>query len=441
MPSPFFKGKIVSTVYKILLCDVLNPITDKKAMLTRQAAIVLKPSKSGFKIHKIGPSNKIVASFPGASIIDRSGHLALPGFFDMHFHWVQDDVRLMPKDSLLEWLSKYTWPYEMKFKSKKYSKEKAKKFSQELLSVGTLGGAIYASIHGHTVDDALENFKGDFIAGNVLMTMNSPKGLSQTREQALNLVESLSAKWGKAYAMTPRFAPTTHPDVMKAGAWLAKKRGSFIQTHLSETKAEIEYVLDLYKKHDGYENIPSYTDIYKKCGMLGKKTIMGHGIHLSKDELATLSKTGTVIAHCPTSNAPVKEKGLGSGLFDFKKIEKAGVRWALGSDIGGGPFLSMFDVMQSFVEQNKKAKVSGATFTKALYRATKSGAEVLGLHKKMGSLDEGMLANLILVESPKGKNAEEALVNLHKPFQKKREGYLDLVIETYYAGEALYSKI
>ncbi|MFX3675667.1 MAG: amidohydrolase family protein [bacterium] len=325
----------MSTVYKILLCDVLNPITDKKAKLTRQAAIVLKSTKAGFKIHKVGPSNKIVPIFPGATIIDRSGQLALPGFFDMHFHWVQDDVRLMPKDSLLEWLSKYTWPYEMKFKSKKYSKEKAKKFSKELLSVGTLGGAVYASIHGHTVDDALENFTGNYIAGNVLMTMNSPKGLSQTREQALKLIESLSAKWGKAYAMTPRFAPTTHPDVMKAGAWLAKKRGSFIQTHLSESKDEINYVLGLYKDHQGFENIPTYTDIYKKCGMLGKKTIMGHGIHLSPDELITLSKTGTVIAHCPTSNAPVKDKGLGSGLFNFKKIEKAGVRWPLAAILVG----------------------------------------------------------------------------------------------------------
>src|SRR5690606_28816968 len=195
----------------------------------------------------------------------------------------------------------------------------AKKFSKELLSVGTLGGAVYASIHGHTVDHALESFVGDYVVGNVLMTMNSPKGLIQSKENALTLIESLSAKWGKKYAMTPRFAPTTHPDVMKAGAWLAKKRGSFIQTHLSETKAEIDYVLGLYKEQEGFEKTKTYTDIYKKCGVLGKKTIMGHGIHLSPAELKTLAQTKTAIAHCPTSNAPVKELGLGSGLFDFKK--------------------------------------------------------------------------------------------------------------------------
>ncbi len=429
----------MSTVYKIFLCDVLNPITDTKAKLTRQAALVLKRTKSGYKVHEIGPSKTILPKYPNSVLVDRSGMLAMPGFFDMHFHWVQDDVRLMPKDSLLEWLSKYTWPYEMKFKSKKYSKQKAKKFSKELLSVGTLGGAIYASIHGHTVDDALENFVGDYIAGNVLMTMNSPKGLSQTREQALTLIESLSAKWGKAYAMTPRFAPTTHPDVMKAGAWLAKKRGSFIQTHLSESENEIDYVLEMYKKMEGFEKTDNYTDIYRKCGVLGSKTIMGHGIHLSKGELETLAKTKTVIAHCPTSNAPVKDKGLGSGLFDFRKTEKAGVRWALASDIGGGPFLSMFDVMQSFVQQNAKAKVKGATYTKALFRATRAGAEVLGLSKKAGALEEGFNANFIFVPTPKGKTPEEALTNLHKPFKAKREKSLSVVSEAYFNGEVVYS--
>ena len=55
-------------------------------------------------------------------------------------------------------------------------------------------------------------------------------------------------------------------------------------------------VLEMYKKMEGFERTDNYTDIYKKCGMLGSKTIMGHGIHLSKGELETLAKTKTVIA-------------------------------------------------------------------------------------------------------------------------------------------------
>src|SRR5690606_22197023 len=129
----------------------------------------------------------------------------------------------------------------------------------------------------------------------------------------------------------------------------------FKQTHLSETRAEIDFTLSLYReKFPEFKKVRSYTEIYEKVGMLGKRSPMGHAIHLSAAELKTLSQTKTAIVHCPTSNAPIKDLGLGSGLFDFRRTEKARVRWALGSDIGGGPFLCMLDVMRSFVEQNRR---------------------------------------------------------------------------------------
>jgi guanine deaminase len=165
---------------------------------------------------------------------------------------------------------------------------------------------------------------------------------------------------------------------------------------------------------------------------------MGHGIHLNEAELKILSKTKTSVIHCPTSNAPISERGLGSGLFDFKKTEKAKVRWALGSDIGGGPFLSMFDVMRSFVDQNKRAGIKGATFVKALYRSTLAGAEILGVDKMTGNLKPGKAANFIVVDiKSKAANPELLLKNIVAPLVKKREAYDDLVKAVYYHGKSL----
>ena len=59
------------------------------------------------------------------------------------------------------------------------------------------------------------------------------------------------------------------------------------------------------------------------------------------------------MAHCPTSNAPIRQGGAWVGLFDLKTISKAKIPWGLGSDIGAGPHLSMIDVMNSFVKQQK----------------------------------------------------------------------------------------
>lgn len=426
---------------KIYLCSYINPINDKKCEFVREGAIVVKNNKFLDK----GDAYKILKKFQtqNAQIINLSNKLIMPTFFDMHFHWVQDDVRLMPKDSLLEWLSKYTWPYEEKFKSLDYTKKKVVQFGEELLSVGTLGGACYASIHPHTVELALDTFKGDFIIGNVLMTMNSPKYLVQTASNAIATVKKLSSKYKHRYALTPRFAPTTSPAVMKETARIAKKNKSFIQTHLSETENEIEYVKSIYKNIKGFENVKNYTEIYKKCEILSAKTIMGHGIYLSQDELTILKKTKTAIAHCPTSNAPIKEKGLGSGLFDFKLIEKNKISWALGSDIGGGPYLSMLDVMRSFVIQNKKNKNIAATYVKAFYRATIAGAKILKLEKTNGNLDKNKLANFIVVKTPKRKineTAEDILQSVVGPLKKDRNNSSTLVEQTYYNGERVYSR-
>lgn len=430
--------------HQIILGDYINPISDKSSELVRGGAIVLKKARHGWVISDKGHKEKILKKYGTArvqKVLDYSDYLLLPGFYDMHFHWVQDDVRLMPKDSLLTWLSTYTWPYESKFKSKRYTKQRVKRFAQELASVGTLGGACYSSLHGHTVDEALDHFVGDFIVGNVLMTMNSPTYLLQTKKNALEIIREKAKKFKSRYAMTPRFAPTTHPEVMKEGAKIARKNHSFIQTHLSETPQEIDYVLSMYRELPGFEDVTSYTEIYQRCDILGAQTIMGHGIHLSPKELTLLKKTKTKIAHCPTSNAPVKQGGLGSGLFDFIKTEKAKIDWALASDIGGGPFLSMFDVMRSFVAQNKKNQQ--ATYQKALYRSTLAGAKMLGLEQTSGSLDKEKFANFIAVESPKkkkGESAETVLEQLIKTCAKNRAGYSDLVEMTYFKGELIFSR-
>jgi guanine deaminase len=421
---------------------ILNPQSDDKCDYFPHGLLVTETSAKSSKIKDVLPLEKGVKKY-GPLMTSKNtkdfGHsVIMPGFYDMHFHWVQDDVREMPKDSLLEWLQKYTFPTEMKFKDKKFAQNKADFFFKNLTRHGTVGGACYSSIHEHAVDAAIKKAKGHFVIGNVLMNMHSPEELTQTEEQALKLTKKLIDKHGKKHCFTPRFAITTTPKVMKEGSKMADKAGCFKQTHLSETPQEIEFVLSIYRQIPGFDKVKTYTQIYEKTGMLGKRSLMGHGIHLSDKELLTLKKTRTSLIHCPTSNAPWKEKGLGSGLFDFKKVEKSKVRWALGSDIGGGPFLSMFDVMRSFVDQNKRKGAEGATFVKALYRSTLAGAEILEIGKKAGNLNKGKEASFIVVPMMKSKlpsDAEVLLKDLIEPHKKQRNKYSEFVKEVYLNGQ------
>jgi len=423
---------------------ILNPQSDKKCDYYPSGLLVVekigKHSKIkdilsltlGLKKYQKKMTQKNTVNF-GTSVI-------MPSFFDMHFHWVQDDVRQMPKDSLLGWLEKYTFPTEMKYSEKAYAEQKAEDFFKHLIRTGTMGGACYSSIHEHALVAAMKHVKGDFVIGNVLMNMNSPLELVQSEKDSLGLTKRLLKKFGARHAFTPRFAITTTPKVMLEGSKLADKAKAFKQTHLSETTQEIDFVLSLYRALPGFEKVSSYTEIYEKTGMLGKRSLMGHGIHLSNKELKVLNKTLTSVIHCPTSNAPHEEYGLGSGLFDFKKIEKNKVRWALGSDIGGGPFLSMFDVMRSFVQQNQRQRISGATYVKALYRSTLAGAEILE-QKKTGNLNINKEANFIVVPAHgKAKTAEELLKKIIIPHENKRGAYDDLVTAVYHHGHNVFQK-
>ncbi len=428
---------------------ILNPLSDKECQYLPDGLLVLAwhQTKKSWLIKEILPwtkgEKKYHRYFDKKHLFHLEESVIMPSFFDMHFHWVQDDVRLMPKDSLLEWLEKYTFPTEMKFSNKEYAVTRAKYFFDYLLQTGTLGGACYSSIHTHALEAAMKYAKGDFIIGNVLMNMYSPEELTQSEAESLKITDKFTKKFKERFAFTPRFAITTTPKVMSEGAKMADKNKSFKQTHLSETKAEISFVLSIYKKIKGFEKVKTYTEIYEKTNMLGPKSLMGHGIHLGAKELATLHKTKTSIVHCPTSNAPHEDLGLGSGLFDFKKVEAAKVRWALGSDIGGGPYLSMFDVMRSFVSQNKQKKRSGATYIKALYRSTLAGASLLGMEKKKGNLAAGKIANFIVVpfpteQAPKG--AEELLKSIIEPLSSIRSAYDLVVTHTFLNGDCVYQK-
>lgn len=434
---------MASQKYQFYIGTFLNPVSDTECKFLLNGLLAVKNGKIKDLMSIEKGVKKYASEITKSNTTDFGHALIMPGFFDMHFHWVQDDVREMPKDSLLEWLEKYTFPTEMKYANKNYAEKKAKGFFKKLSATGTIGGACYSSIHENAIHAAMDHVKGDFVIGNVLMNMYSPEALTQSEDESLELTKKLIKKYGKRHCFTPRFAITTTPKVMSKGSKMADKAKCFKQTHLSETPAEIDFVLSIYKRLPGFEKVTSYTEIYEKTGMLGKRSLMGHGIHLSDKELKVLSKTETSIIHCPTSNAPIKDKGLGSGLFDFKKIEKHKVSWALGSDIGGGPFLSMFDVMRSFVDQNRKKNIKGATYIKALYRSTMASAEIMGLAKSAGNFKKNKDANFIVVPMKKNvkvKNAEDALQKIVGQFKLSRKNYGNLVSHTCYQGTFIFAR-
>lgn len=378
----------------------------------------------------------------GENQIKREKGLLMPPFFDMHFHWVQDKVREMPKASLLEWLEKYTFPKEAEFADPDFAEAQAQHFWKRILATGTVGGLCFSSIHKTALEVAMRYAPEHFRIGNVLMTMNSPDNLTQAEADAIEFNNWAAERYGKRHVASPRFAPTTGPDVIAASAVAASNVDGFSQTHMCETHEEIEWVKSIYNELPGFEDIDSYIQVYERTGFLGPRTVLGHCIHLTDAEWNLMAETDTVIASCPTSNGPLEECGLGSGLFDFQRADREGVRWALGTDIGGGPYLSMLDVMASFVRQNKAGGNYTATYSRALFRSTLTGANILGLGEQKGSFGLGKDLDFIAVKASAEQldagSADAVLKRVIVPHESDRESFESLVLKTVVEGETVF---
>ena len=173
------------------------------------------------------------------------------------------------------------------------------------------------------------------------------------------------------------------------------------QSHLSENLDEIAWVRELFPQ------AIDYTDVYDRAGLLGPRTVMAHGVHLSARELDRLAATGTMLAHCPTSNA-----ALGSGRMPLELIRKHGVDWVLATDVGEGPLLSQLDVMRACLEQH--AGHAEIAATEALSRSTAiPGAFLARLDPTLaglGTFEPGAPAHIVALPRPAGRADAEGLL-------------------------------
>ena len=179
--------------FKIIIGNIVSPVDDQTANYFQEHCMLIKESGNGYIIQELFSLRELKEKayrYKDHEILDFTGKLIIPTFCDIHFHWVQNDVREMPKDNLLDWLKNHTWPTEANYQNEQYSQKKAIEFSKALIQAGTLSGAVYGSIHEHSVNHAHEYFPGDFIVGNVQMTMNSPDDLLQQKEKQSNYLES-----------------------------------------------------------------------------------------------------------------------------------------------------------------------------------------------------------------------------------------------------------
>jgi guanine deaminase len=334
---------------------------------------------------------------PGTRVVDYGPDaLISAGFIDCHVHFPQTQIIGAGGLQLLDWLNEYTFVAEQRFADAKLARAVAKVFLRECLRNGVTTSAVHCTVHPQSVDALFEEAEGlglRTIAGKVLMDRNAPRKLLDTARDGYDQSKALIGRWhgrGRSmYAITPRFAATSSPAQLEAaGALKAEHPDCFLQSHVAENRQEGEWIRKLYPERDGY------LDVYDHYGLLGRRAIYGHGIWLTEAELLRCHQTGTAIAHCPTSNF-----FLGSGCLDLGKLVKPArpVRVGLATDVGAG---TSFSMLQTMNESYKAAQLHGRSLpaTHAFYLATRGAAHALYLEDTIGSVAQGMEADLVVLD-------------------------------------------
>src|SRR5690606_22054053 len=333
----------------------------------------------------------------GARVIDHRPHLILPGFIDAHAHFPQMQVIASYGAELLDWLNNYTFPEETRFRDAQHGRRIARLFLDEMVRPGTSTVSAYCSVHKQSAEAFFsESHERNMlnVAGKVMMDRNAPEGLLDTPQSSYDDTNALIAEWhGKGrqlYAITPRFAITSSPEQLEMAGALAREFPDLhMQTHLSENHAEIAFTRELYPWSR------DYTDVYEHYGLLGKRALFGHCIHLSEREADALSDSGSVAVFCPTSNL-----FLGSGLFGYQRYRTRAkpLRIATATDVGGGTSYSMLRTMD---EGYKVIALNGEKLNPfaSFWQLTRGNAETLSIADRVGTLDDGTDADLVVLDA------------------------------------------
>jgi cytosine/adenosine deaminase-related metal-dependent hydrolase len=373
---------------------------DSRRRVIRDGAVMTESSN----IVDVGKTEELHRKYSPEHTIDASRKLVIPGLIDCHVHLAQALIRGCADDvSLLDWLGKYVWPLQGNYDAED-GKTSAKLCMLEMIKSGTTS-FIESMIHTrYGFDGIASTVDKSGMRGYLAKTlMDMPaygrrrmmhEGMIEDGERSLAETITMFDRWnGKANGRIgvwfgPRPPGGCSKTLYERIAEEAAKRKAGITIHLCEVKEDLRYVRRKFKK--------SPIAFAKEVGLLTPRTVLVHAVWLTGRDIATLSKTRTNVSHCPSSNTK-----LASGIALVPEMLERGVNVALGCD--GGPSNNSYDMIREMklAAYLHKVRLSDPMTMPAetlLEMATVGGARAIGMSDKLGTLEPGKLADIVLVD-------------------------------------------
>ncbi|MFH9855219.1 8-oxoguanine deaminase [Streptomyces althioticus] len=360
---------------------------------------------AGDRIESLGPGPAPEGLENVARRIDATGHLATPGLVNTHHHFYQWLTRGLATDhNLFDWLVALypTWA--------RIDEAMVHAAAQGSLAMMARGGVTTAMDHHYVfprgsgdLSEAIVTAARDMGVRFTLARGSMDRGESdgglppdfavETLDDALAATEetvrrhhdtSPGAMTQVAVAPCSPFSVST--ELMRQGAELARRLGVRLHTHGSETVEEEKFCHELFGMGP--------TDYFESTGWLGDDVWMAHCVHMNDSDIAAFARTGTGVAHCPSSNAR-----LAAGIARVPDMLAAGVPVGLGVDgTASNESGELHTELRNALLINRLGahREKALTARQALRLGTHGGARVLGRADEIGSLEPGKLADLVL---------------------------------------------
>jgi len=402
-------------------CDILIKnadwvITmDKTRRIIRNGAIAIR----GNKIMKVGKSDQLEKEYTAQKVIDGKNRTVTPGFIESHIHCTQILPRGIGDDcDAPQWLYRVMGTFEP-CENEEDARNSIKLCHLEMIKSGTTSfldiGNDYPDVSAEVIGEsglrggiALGVF--DQVKSDLLQIHSEWMGSAQ---KCLDSAEKVVKKWHGAFngrvmgSFSLRMHQNSSDELCKGLKKLADKYHVTLQSHTSYVLATIQAC----KAKFGMREV----DRYENMGLLDSNFVSVHNCWLDFAEIQRYHEKGVKVVHCPGASLHGTYGGLSHGMFP--EMLGLGIPVGLGSDSGSaGNFVDVLRCMYLAASCFKDARCDETVMPAetVMEMGTINGAKTLLIEDKVGSIEEGKLADISIfnLDSPGMRPVNNPINNL-----------------------------
>ena len=340
----------------------------------------------GGELVAVGPAAEVIAAVGAAETVDLPGHVLLPGLVNAHTHLAMTMFRGIADDLDLQGFLDRVVPAEAELLDPARVGVAVRAAAAESLLSGVTS-VLDMYFYPDATLAAAHEIGLRVLTGPVFLDAVGPEGRGQAGQLrwAEDWLDAHPSGDGWRPVVSPHGTYTVSPDHLVDIHALATRHEALLHIHAAENQGEVELVESMHGRRP--------VELLDDLGVLGRRTMVAHAVHLTGGEIDRLAATGTAVAHCPASNLK-----LASGIAPVPELLDAGVTVALGTD---GPAssndLDVFGAMRlaALLHKGLSGDARALPASTVLRMATAAGAEALGIGASVGSLEVGKQADVV----------------------------------------------